>query len=257
MKLADSHTHILDERLSSRADDIVTGLVSHGLEFIVEIGADVAETFAAFDFAQKHEKVYCTAGVHPHYACMYNEHPEFEIWVRANAKNPKLVAIGECGLDYHYMNSSRESQIECFIAQIKLAHNVGLPLVVHSRDAFADTYGILKSHHEYLTNGVLIHCYSYGVEEVEKFNELGCYFAFGGAITYKKACVDALRAVPSDRLVLETDCPYLAPCPLRGTTNEPKNVHIIAEFVARELGKDVKTLATETFENTKRFYNIA
>lgn len=256
MGFVDTHTHLLDERLRDRANDIAQTLGQHGLDFVVETSADPSESHESLEFATRHKNVYCTLGVHPHYAEQYDD--KFEEWTRTKVPHEKVVAIGECGLDYYHDKAPREKQREIFIKQIKLAHELGLPLVVHSRDAFDETYKILLDHRGMLGNGVLIHCYSYGVSEVKKFGELDAYFAFGGAITYKNAiqAKAAIQAAPINRLVLETDCPYLSPVPLRGETNEPKNIQHIAAHVAQVLNTSPENLAEITTQNAKRFFKI-
>jgi TatD DNase family protein len=156
------------------------------------------------------------------------------------------------------MDQPEDVQKDVFVRQIVLADKLGLPLVVHTRDAFADTFEILMENRGKLRNGLLIHCFSEGTEEVEKLRELDAYFAFGGAITYKNnlKSADAIKAAPRDRLLLETDCPYLAPVPLRGIVNEPKNVRIVAEYMARILNLTTEEVGDMTLENTKRFYRI-
>jgi len=146
-----------------------------------------------------------------------------------------------------------------FVSHIKLAHEVGLPLVVHSREAYSDTLQILKEHKSLLTNGVLFHCFNYGAKELKELHgEFDSYFAFGGAITYKKSepLCEAACVVPLDRMLIETDCPYLAPTPLRGTVNEPKNVKIIAEFIAKLRGVSLEEIACATTENARKVYRI-
>ena len=306
--LADSHTHVLSERIADRADEIARNLREDGLEFIVEVGTGIMESRRNFEFALRHDNVYCTIGVHPHYASEFvlevghsslrgaprylGTYPrEFEELVKISVAEDvererqglvrKTVAIGECGLDYHYDNSPRACQRDAFIAQIKLAHEVKLPLVIHSRDAFEDTFEILKEYKELLTNGVLFHCYGYGAEEAKLLiKEFDAYFAFGGAITFvdKEFCrkngystaplnnvtkhicqnslQEALHVVPLDRLILETDCPYLAPAPMRGKINEPKNLRYIAGFVADRLETNFERVAELTLANTKNFFRI-
>jgi len=263
--LCDSHAHLLDERLRDRAEEIVANLEREGLAFVVEISAGIDESHRAFAFADKHEKVFCTLGVHPHYSGEYSERgEEYENWVREVSSNKKVVAMGECGLDYHYPTRPSDScQRVAFVGQIKLAHELGLPLVIHSRDAFDDTFAILKEYKEFLKSGVLMHCYSYGADEVRKVSAaFDAYFSFSGAFTYAKKSIDveavkeAMKAVPKDRLILETDCPYLAPVPVRGTVNEPKNVHYIAKAMGEILGIGFDEVAKLTLENTKRFYGI-
>jgi TatD DNase family protein len=252
----DSHVHLLDPRLRERAEEIVKKLKDDGVEAVVEISADVVEARECVDFACKHENVYCTIGVHPIFADSFDD--RFEEWAYAQKGNPKIVAVGECGLDYYHMNVPVEIQKAVFIAQIKLADRMGLALVVHSRDAFDDVFDILMEHRGFLNNGIILHCFSGGAAEVERFKVFDCYFAFGGAITYKNSAqsAEAIAAVPRDRLMIETDCPYLSPVPLRGSINEPRNVKIVAEHVAGILGITFDEVARKTSENTKRVYKI-
>jgi TatD DNase family protein len=257
MKLVDTHAHLLDERLSGRITEIIESFSDDGLDFVVEIGTCMEDSKEVLELANKYDNLYCTAGVHPHYAEMYD--PEFENWVKSAVCNRKIVAIGECGLDYHYENNPKPGQVKMFVRHIKLAHEVGLPLVVHSREAYSDTFQILKEHKKFLTNGLLFHCFNYGEKELkELLDEFDSYFAFGGAITYKKneALCGAACIVPLNRMLIETDCPYLAPCPLRGTVNEPKNVKIIADFIAKLRGAELEEIARVTTENAREIYRI-
>ncbi|MCL2755710.1 MAG: TatD family hydrolase [Firmicutes bacterium] len=257
---ADSHAHLLSEMLFGRVDEIVSNMSTDGLDFIVEVGTDFQDSRVSLELANKYERVYCTLGVHPHYAGSYCD--EFEKWAASVIRNPKIVAIGECGLDFHYMYSAKPIQIETFIRHIKLADKLGIPLVVHSRDAFDETYRILSENKELLSYGVLMHCYSYGAEEVRKLLELGCYFSLSGAVTYGKsyesedAAREAVMAIPLDRLLVETDAPYLTPVPFRGKINEPKNVRHTIEHIAKIWGKSFDEMAGITLENTKRFFKI-
>lgn len=255
-KLIDSHVHLLDPRLRERAEEIIKNFETDDIEFVVEISADVSESHDAVDFANSNKNVYCTIGVHPIFAETYCD--DFEAWAQQQVGNQKVVAIGECGFDYYHMETPAEHQRDVFVRQIKLAHAMGLPLVVHARDAFDDTFAVLNAHKQYLNNGLVLHCFSGGADEVERFKALDAYFAFGGAITYKNSVisVDAIRAVPRDRLMVETDCPYLAPVPIRGTVNEPKNVRYVAEHIAGILGLTFDEVAEITSSNTKRFYRI-
>ena len=253
--LADSHCHILDGKLRDRAEEIVGALGNEGLEFIVEISADPDEAREAVSFAYANEKVYCTIGVHPCYAQQYSD--DFEQWA-LKQKSKKIVAVGECGLDYYHKDCPVDIQKAAFVRQIVLADRLGLPLVVHTRDAFDDTYEILKANKRYLNNGVLIHCFSGDAGQAKMFAEFDVYYAFGGAVTYKnnKIADGAIRAVPRNRILLETDCPYLSPEPIRGKVNEPKNVKIVGQHIAYVLDLTAGEVAKITLENTKRFYRI-
>ena len=257
MKFVDSHAHLLDERLKGRTTEIIEAFSEDDLEFTVEIATSMDDCKEVLELAARYSNLYCTIGVHPHYAKTYN--PDFEIWVKSVINNKKIVAIGECGLDYHYETDTRTEQIEMFTRHIKLAHDVNLPLVVHSRDAYIDTFQVLKDNKKYLTNGIIFHCFDYGAKELKELHsEFDSYFAFGGSVTYKKndALCEAACAVPLNRMILETDCPYLTPHPFRGKLNEPKNVKIIAEFIAKLRGIGIEEIAQITAENAKTFYKV-
>ena len=273
--LADSHAHILDPRLAERADEIAANLATDGLAFMVEISASPTESREALAFASRHENVYCTIGVHPHNAADYT--PEFEHWAiaavtdaskipllyggvpAAGRRGGGIVAVGECGLDYYRLQNSKELQQDVFTRQILLADKLGLPLVVHTREALTDTLAILIAHKKHVNNGILFHCFSEDETAVTQIREhYDAYFAFGGAVTYKnnRIAAAALAAVPLNRLLVETDCPYLSPEPLRGKINEPKNVHIVAAHIAKVLNLTKDEIAAQTLANTKRFYRI-
>ena len=266
MKLADSHCHILDPRLVHRAEEIINRLHEDGLGFVVEISASPQESKEALAFAEAHDNVYCTLGVHPHYAAEYND--EFERWAFVQ-KSKKIVAIGECGLDYFDHSklpqspyegcTPRDIQKQVLIRHIILADKMKLPLVLHVRDAFEDMLEILLEHKKYIKNGLLFHCFSEGDLCVERIREhFDAYFAFGGAVTYKnnKVSGEAIKTVPLDRLLVETDAPYLSPEPFRGKINEPKNVRVVAEYIARVLDIPFEDVAAATLENTKRFFRL-
>ena len=263
-KFVDSHCHILDPRLACRADEIAKSITDDGLLFIVEISADPKEARDALEFAQKHDNVYCTIGVHPQMAHEYDQ--EFERWAMSQSCNccksdGKIVAFGECGLDYHYTSDKKDLQKDVFIRQIKLADQLGLPLCVHTWDAFDDTIAVLIANKQYINNGILFHCFSEGGDQVEIAREhFDAYFAFGGGITHCKdgRSDSAIRAVPIDRMMLETDAPYLNPVANGGKKiiNEPKNVKFIASYIANLLNIPLDDVARATTQNAKTFYKI-
>ena len=261
--LVDTHTHLLDERLLPRVDKIISNFEKDGLVFAVEVGTGFDDSKNALELANKYQRLFCTIGVHPHYAGEYSD--EFEEWAKQVVqKERKIIGVGECGLDYHYDFSPRDVQRETFIRQIKLADTLGLPLVVHSRDAFEDTIQVLTQYKELLKNGLLLHCFGYGASEAKKFTGLDAYFAFGGAITYRdmEMYASALKTVPLDRIVLETDCPYLVPCPIRNgksedaRVNQPKNIKAVAEYISKILNMDYTQVCKITTENAKRLFKI-
>ena len=262
MMLADSHTHLLDERLRDRAASIVDNMAADGLDFIVENATSAVESRECVKFASEHKRVFCTIGVHPQLAGDYND--DFEAWA-LNLRLPelgKVVAVGEIGLDYYHMPFPKELQRAVFEKQIKLAHILRLPIVIHTRDAFADTMEVLIANKHIITHGLLFHCFSEGEHEVEAVRKhFDAYFAFGGGVTYPSVAEKsggAIRAVPLDRMLLETDCPYLNPhaCGGKKITNEPKNVRAVAEHIAGVLGIAVEKLAKDTLHNTGRFFGI-
>ncbi len=252
----DSHFHLTDPRLIT-LPEVVQGQ-NHG----VEIGADFESLPVVFEYAESHEQVYCTAGVHPAYADDYSAN-DFENFVAEHLGCQKFVAIGECGLDYHDEDlPAREKQIAVFEHQIRMAERYKKPLVVHTRDAWDDTANVLIANRNRLKNGVLIHCMSYTAEQarylMEKLDGVDVYFAFGGHITYKKKefLHDTMRAIPLNRILIETDAPYLAPVPKRGEVNKPEYIRYTAQVMADVLGKSFDEIERLTAENAYRFYKI-
>ncbi len=252
----DSHFHLTDPRLITL--DEVVQKEHQG----VEIGADFESLPIVFGFAKEHKNVYCTAGVHPAYADVYSAN-DFENFVAEHLSQPKFVAIGECGLDYHREDlPTREQQIAVFEHQIFLADRYHKPLVVHTRDAWEDTANVLIANRDKLKNGVLIHCMSYTAEQacflINQLTGIDVYFAFGGHITYKSKSYlhDTLRSIPLNRILIETDAPYLAPVPKRGEVNLPQYINYTAQVMANVLGKTISEIESLTKENAYRFYKI-
>jgi TatD DNase family protein len=257
--LADSHCHLLDERYENLRDEIIKGLSKSGLAFVVEVSASTTESAECLKLATAHKNIFCTIGVHPQNVHEYTE--EYEAWAIKQKGNPKIVAFGEIGLDYHraYMPNDETVQKNAFARQISLADKMALPLVIHTREAFEDTMEILIANKKHIKNGILFHCFSQDENAVKTVREhFDAYFAFGGVVTYKnnKISAGAIRAVPADRLVLETDAPYLTPEPHRGEINRPENVKLVAEYISKLLGIEYSVLARTTLENTKRFYGV-
>ncbi len=250
--MIDTHAHLNDEDLVQRAEEIVN---DEYLEAIVVPGYDFESSQTALALAKKHEKVYATLGCHPHDAEKFGE--EECAFYFESAKDEKVVAIGEIGLDYYRDLSPRDIQKEVFKRQIDLAYEAKLPVVLHVRDAYKDTLDILSEKKDKLKCGVLLHCYSGSSEMVREFSKFDAYFAFGGAVTYKNAKKeDVLRSVRLDRLLLETDCPYMTPVPFRGKLNEPSYIRYTAEFIAGVLKIEVSELERLTSENARRFFGI-
>lgn len=252
--LIDTHCHLTDERLAPEVEDIIRSMPADGLSALVTVGYDRESSLAGLRLAEEYADVWCTLGVHPHDADKLDDATAAEFV--ALAAHPKVLAIGEIGLDYYYDLSPREVQKDAFRRQIVLADECGLPVCLHVRDAYGDCLDILTECRDRLSHGVLLHCYSGSAEMVREFDRFGAYFAFGGAITFKNARrnLEALSVVPRDRLLLETDCPYMAPVPYRGRTNRPAYVSLVADKAAEVTGMSREEIERVTTENAKRLF---
>ncbi len=251
--IIDSHAHLSDERLIGRVGEISDSLLLSGLESVFEVGFDLQSSKSAIRLAREYDNIYAIIGTHPHEAKYYDAQTE-EFYIQ-NACNKKVLAIGEIGLDYFYDKSDRDVQRDVFARQIQLADKVGLPIVLHIRDAYGDAIEILDAHRDKLNHGVLLHCYSGSAEMIKQFNKYNCYYALGGAITFKNAKKDdVIMALPEDRLLVETDCPYMTPVPYRGQTNEPKLVNLVVDKIASIKGVEREKIESITYENTKRLF---
>ena len=252
--LIDSHAHLLDERLVESIPEILAQYPINDIELSIEIGADMSSSKVAVLLAEKYDNIYATVGLHPEFAERATDNDIEEL--RLLAQNDKVVAIGEIGLDYHY-DYDKTAQKSLLIKQILLADTLQLPVVIHLRDAYQDMESVFTKYKDYIKNGVLLHCYSGSKEMIDRFAFLDPYYAFGGSITFKNNNrAEVIRAVKKDRLLLETDSPYLTPVPFRGKTNNPNYLKYIAERMAQDLGISYEEVANLTYQNTKRFYRI-
>ncbi len=254
--LIDSHAHLDDLRYDTDRDNVLQRAQTAGIEAIVTIGCDLATSQTAVVLAHAHPNIFATIGVHPHEAKEIGE-GWYESF-RSLAQHPKVVAYGEIGLDYHYDHSPREIQRQRFREQIHLARELALPLVIHTREAQEDTVMILREEGAVDVGGVF-HCFSGDMWLAKDALDLGFYLSFSGVLTFKNATMlrDIAKTVPLDRLMVETDCPYLAPVPYRGKRNEPAYVQYVAETLAEIRGNgSVESVARATVENTKRVFRI-
>lgn len=251
--LIDTHCHLDDDRLFENAEDIVGKFEQYGIEAVINAGSDYCSSKRSVELAEKYEKVYATVGIHPEEANA-DTNAAYEYFVSVGS-NPKLAAIGEAGLDYYHENASRETQKKVLTEQIELAHYLRLPIVLHLRDAFADMYEILKENQGKLVYGGILHCYSGSKEMLEQFNKFDLFYSVGGAVTFKNyAKFEMLQSIPYDRLMLETDSPYMTPVPFRGRINTPLNVGLVAEKLAEILNKDKEEIVLRTSLNAKTIY---
>ena len=253
--LVDTHAHLNDEGLYPRAQEIYDGMADNGLSAIVNVGYDTPSSLCAVELSERYDKFFAVVGIHPHDAKTATEE-DYALFEKLVKENDKVLAIGEIGLDFHYDLSPREDQGRVFIEQLRLAHGLKMPVVVHLREAYGVMSRILKENEKYLEYGVLLHCYSGSKELVKEYAKYDFYYSFGGAVTFKNAVdkPDVVRSVPIDRLLLETDCPYMTPVPYRGTPNEPKYINLVADRVAEILQKEKKEVEEITFRNTERFF---
>lgn len=253
MKLIDTHAHINDERLLPLAESIAAAMEEDGLSRVINVAWDVTSAATAVSLADRFAPFYAVVGIHPHDAKNANQ-TAYDTLVSL-AQNPKVLAYGEIGLDFYYDLSERDVQKRVFVEQLEIAHGLKLPVVVHLRDAYGEMLSLFKENKRYLSNGVVLHCYSGSAEMVREFSRYDAYFSFGGAITFKNADKESvLRAVPEDRLMLETDCPYMTPVPYRGQINLPKYIALVAEKLRTWFPDG--DIAAQTTGNARRFFNI-
>lgn len=251
--MIDVHAHLTDEKFDD-INDVVTRAIEAGVQKIICSACDLVSSEKVISLAEKYESVYAVVGVHPENVDDFDEVAIKKL--EKLAQNKKVVAIGEIGLDYYWRNDNKNKQIDAFVKQIKLANSLNLPIVVHSREAIGDTINVLQ--HNKVLKESLLHCYSGSVESAKTLSQLGFSFSFGGVVTFKnaKTAVEVVESLPIEKIMLETDCPYLSPEPFRGKRNEPKNVVYIADKIAKIKGMKIEDVAEITTRNAKRMFNV-
>jgi len=257
--IVDTHCHLDDESFKPDLNEVLSRARSAGIEKIVIPGADMADLERAVEISHSNDDVYFAVGVHP-----YHCH-DFDLsYLEGFIRDPKCVGVGECGLDYYRMKENfaqieiqaeKELQKSVFLAQIDLAKRYEKPLIVHIRDANQDSYDILKAHAEGLC--AVLHCFN-ASELLLSLKDCGFYFGIGGVLTFKNAknLVEILPKIPLERILIETDAPYLAPTPNRGKRNEPSFTTFVVEKMSELLNLDVKEIESETTKNAKKFFNF-
>lgn len=254
--LVDTHAHLNDECFSNEyVEQIIQNMEKVNLEKIICPSFDMKSSIKAVEIANKYDNVYATLGVHPFDVNSLSENYLLEL---ENLVTKKVVAIGEIGLDYSRGSEDKELQIKVFLEQLKLANKLKLPVVIHLRDAYEDMLKLLQNNRNLLTYGVVIHCYSGSSEYAQELLKLGCYISFTGVITFSNAkkSVETLKSIPLDKIMIETDSPYLSPVPFRGTRNEPKNVNYVFNKISEVLEISPNKLDEILRQNTKKFFNI-
>lgn len=252
--LFDTHAHLDDHAFDPDRDTLLAALPGQGIGLLMNPGCSLATSRAACALAREHSWIYAAVGSHPDAAAEVT--PEvLEEYRRLIRENPKVKAIGEIGLDYHYEDVPRNIQQEAFLAQMELAREVKLPVIVHERDAHADGMTVVRHFPE--VTGVF-HCYSGSLEMARELVEQGWYIGFTGVLTFKNArrALEVAAGLPLDRIVLETDCPYMSPEPFRGKRNDPGRLYRMAEALSALRGLPVEEIETITMENGKRLYRL-
>jgi len=250
--LIDTHCHIHSADYTVDSTDAITAATAAGVTKLICVGTDERDSARAVDFAGGKDTVWASIGLHPHDAKLGQE--AFDA-LAALANNPKVVAVGECGLDYFYNHSAKEDQERALRFQIELALIHNLPMIFHVRDAFEDFWPIFDSY-----TGIrgVIHSFTATQSELEQILSRDLYVGLNGIMTFTKddAQLAAARAVPLEKLLLETDAPFLTPTPLRGKVNEPKNIAVIAAFLGRLRGEDLEAIGRQTTQNALKLFNL-
>ena len=252
--LFDTHAHLDDHAFDPDRDALLAALPGQGIGLLMNPGCSLAASRAACALAREHSWIYAAVGSHPDAAAEVT--PEvLEEYRRLIRENPKVKAVGEIGLDYHYEDVPRNIQQEAFLAQMELAREAKLPVIVHERDAHADGMTVVRHFPE--VTGVF-HCYSGSLEMARELVERGWYIGFTGVLTFKNArrALEVAAGLPLDRIVLETDCPYMSPEPFRGKRNDPGRLYRMAEALSALRGLPVEEIETITMENGKRLYRL-
>jgi TatD DNase family protein len=253
--LFDTHAHLNADQYKEDLDEVMERAKEAGVSNIVVVGFDTQTINRAMDLAEAHDHIYACVGWHPVDAIDMTD--EDLKWIEELASHPKVVAIGEMGLDYHWDKSPHDIQKEVFRKQIRLAKKVKLPIVIHNRDATADIVEILREEGAAEVGGIM-HCFSGSVEIAKECLDMNFYISLGGPVTFKNAKKpkEVALEVPLDKLLIETDCPYLTPHPYRGQRNEPSYVKLVAEEIAEIKGISFEEIARATSDNAKKIFGI-
>ena len=255
--LLDTHAHLTDEKFNSNIDAIIKDLDYNGVDKVFTVAYNKATIISSVELAKKYDKIYAIIGIHPDSAEELDD--DTINLIKDLAKDPKVVGIGEIGLDYHWRTDNKDIQKEAFVKQIKLAYELQLPISIHNRDSIGDMLPILKENKEFLKYGGVMHCYSESVEIYKEIKKLGLKIAFGGTLTFKNSVVApaVCQIADIEDIMLETDCPYLAPHPYRGSTNEPRHTRLVAEKIALIKGVSYDTVIKETHKNALNLFKKA
>ena len=253
--IIESHTHMDDSAFDEDRDSLIREIKNSGVGYMMNISAGLKSIKTSIDLAKQYDFIYTSIGVHPSESQELNNE-NFQ-WLKEQVAFEKVKAIGEIGLDYYWQEPEKEIQQYWFREQLRLAHEVDLPVIIHSREAAADTYKIMKEENADKLNGV-IHCFSYTKETARDYLNWNYYFGIGGVITFQNAkkLKEAVEYIPIENIVLETDSPYLAPIPFRGKRNSSLNLPLIAQGIADIKKMDVEKVMEITSQNAKKLYRL-
>lgn len=251
----DTHAHYDDDAFEGDREQLLENLKNSGIEGVVNVGASIQTTKNTLELIKKYPFVYGAVGVHPNETAELNE--DLLDWLKNVSRTEKVVAIGEIGLDYYWDEPDREIQKHWFVRQMDVAREAGLPVIIHSRDAAADTLDLMKAQNARDLGGV-IHCFSYGKEMAREYLDMGFYLGIGGVLTFPNAkkLKEVVEYMPMEQLVLETDCPYLSPVPNRGKRNSSLNLPYVVEAISQMKGISAEEVIEITNRNAKRLYRI-
>jgi len=254
--LIDSHAHLDMPEFDKDRDEVIQRARDNGIDYILAVGIDIESCRQAVALAEEFEQIYATVGIHPHNAKDVDE-TSYEL-LKTFARHDNVCALGEMGLDFFRNHSPRDTQLKRFRELIALARELELPVVVHDRDAHQETLAILKEEKAFEVGGV-IHCFSGDYEMAVKCVDMGFYISIPGTVTFKKATLlrEVVHKLPLERILVETDAPFLAPVPFRGKRNEPSYVQYVAEKIATIKGIDFEEVAEVTSQNTKTLFHIS
>lgn len=251
----ETHAHYDDEAFDDDRDTLLSSMQEHGIGLIVNVGASLKSTTASILLAEKYPFVYAAAGVHPNETAELNE--ESFAGLREQCSHRKVVAVGEIGLDYYWDEPSHEIQKMWFARQLELARQIRKPVIIHSRDAAKDTFDMMTAHKAGEIGGV-VHCFSYSAEMAQEYVKMGFYIGVGGVVTFKngRKLKEVVEAIPMEKILLETDSPYLSPEPNRGKRNSSLNIPYIAQKIAEIKGIPYDEVIAVTEANARRMYRI-
>lgn len=247
--LIDTHAHLTDEKYLGLKDEIIANLQENKIEKVFCVAYNKQSIKDVFELSQKYPQIYAIIGIHPEEVDDFDS--ETIDLIKEYSQNEKVIGIGEIGLDYHFRSDNKEKQIEVFVKQIKLAHELKLPISIHNRDSIGDMLKVLKENVEFLEYGGVFHCFSESVEVYKEIKKLGLKIAFGGTLTFKNSVVapQVCKIADLSDILIETDCPYLAPVPHRGELNEPKYTSLVAQKIGEIKGISYDSVVETTTQN--------